>query len=165
LDDLTSLSAALDSDSDMKDAQADAIERDGSSDGGRDGSDTENVASGPAAIGGQEGFKSPLKSTKDRRRSTTGSAVKSKTLNKKASRATLTNLNAQPGEQYLVKLKGFPPWPVIIADEDMLPEVLVKTRPVSAMKADGTWNEAFDEGAKRINERKWPIMYLHTNEL
>jgi E3 ubiquitin-protein ligase HUWE1 len=126
----------------------------------KDASDNEDALVSPVA--GQEDFKTPVRADKGRRKSAVGSA---KSTAKKAARVTITNLDAKPGEQYLVKLKGFPPWPVIIADEDMLPEALATARPVSAKKADGTWNEPFADGGKRIHERKLPIMYLHTNEL
>lgn len=117
----------------------------------------------PAA--GQESKKTPAKNGRDRRKSVGGSAAKAKTLNKKASKATLTNIDAQPGDQFLVKLKGFPAWPVIVADESMLPLILIQSRPVSAARSDGSYAEPFADGGKRVHERKLPVMYLHTNEL
>ncbi|KAK2589839.1 hypothetical protein QQS21_012477 [Conoideocrella luteorostrata] len=85
-------------------------------------------------------------------------------LSRKGSKARLTHTDAQPGDQFLVKLKGFPAWPAIICDEDMLPHALVTSRPVSAARPDGTYSEAFADGGKRINDRTFPVMYLHTNE-
>jgi hypothetical protein len=64
-----------------------------------------------------------------------------------------------------MKLKGYPQWPVIIADEEMLPEPLLKSRPVSAQRQDGTYREDFAEGGKRVHDRTFPVMYLYTNEL
>lgn len=89
---------------------------------------------------------------------------KSKKLNKKKSRP-LTNLNAQPGEYYIARMKGHPPWPSVICDEDMLPSSLLTTRPVTASLADGTFKRAdYADGGKRAHERTFPIMFLHTNE-
>lgn len=100
------------------------------------------------------------------RRKSTGAAEKGgKKLNKKQSKARITNLNAAPGDLYLVKLKGFPPWPAVICDEVMLPQLLLTTRPVTAKRADGTYRDDFAEGGKRVNDRTFPVMYLYTNEL
>ncbi|KAL5624640.1 hypothetical protein BROUX41_004700 [Berkeleyomyces rouxiae] len=82
---------------------------------------------------------------------------------KKAVRTTQF-IDAQPGDQFLVKLKGFPAWPAVIADEDMLPTQLLSTRPVTARRADGTYRDDYAEGGKRMNDRSFPVMYLHTNE-
>ncbi|KAG5929909.1 hypothetical protein E4U42_003970 [Claviceps africana] len=46
----------------------------------------------------------------------------------------------------------------------MLPHALVTSRPVSAARPDGTYGEAFVDGGKRVNDRTFPVMYLHTNE-
>ena len=85
---------------------------------------------------------------------------KSKKLNKKKSRP-LTNLNAQPGEYYIARMKGHPPWPSVICDEDMLPQSLLTTRPVTAALEDGTFKRAdYADGGKRAHERTFPIMFL-----
>ena len=105
---------------------------------------------------------SKSKSSSNNRRKSVGGGSK---LNKKASKAKLLHLDAQPGDHYYVKLKGFPQWPVIICDEDMLPQSLIKSRPVSAMRPDGTYREDFADGGKRAHDRTYPVMYLHTNEL
>lgn len=104
----------------------------------------------------------PAKS-KARRKSVGGSV--GKTLSKKGSKARLTHLDAQPGDHFLVKLKGFPAWPAIICEESMLPPALIDTRPVTAQRPDGTWNEPYADGGKRAYDRNFPVMYLHTNEL
>ncbi|OAA49465.1 PWWP domain-containing protein [Metarhizium rileyi] len=101
----------------------------------------------------------PTAKSKGGRRKSTGGG-----LSRKASKARLTHTDAKPGDHFLVKLKGFPAWPAIICDEDMLPHALVTTRPVSAARPDGTYGEAFTDGGKRINDRTFPVMYLHTNE-
>lgn len=101
----------------------------------------------------------PNAKNKGRRKSAGGG------LNRKGSKARLTHHNAQPGDHFLVKLKGFPQWPVIICDESMLPPALTNARPVSAAKADGTYAEAYAEGGKRATDRTFPVMYLFTNEL
>lgn len=100
-----------------------------------------------------------------RRKSTGGSESKGKKLNRKQSKARILNLNAQPGDHFLVKLKGFPPWPAVVCDEDMLPGQIITSRPVTAKRADGTYRDDFDDGGKRVNDRTFPVMYLHTNEL
>lgn len=101
---------------------------------------------------------------KGRRKSTAGES-KGKTLSKKGSKARLTHIDAQPGDHFLVKLKGFPAWPAIICDEDMLPQALINTRPVSAARPDGSYSEAYADGGKRVHDRSFPVMYLYTNEL
>lgn len=62
-------------------------------------------------------------------------------------------------------MKGYPPWPCIICDEEMLPETLLKTRPVSAKRLDGSYRDDFTEGGKNARDRTYPIMFLGTNEL
>jgi len=79
--------------------------------------------------------------------------------------AKITHLDAQPGEYYLARLKSYPPWPSIICDEEMLPDILLNSRPVTTKKADGTYNEAYADGGKKVADRTFPIMFLHTNEL
>jgi len=102
--------------------------------------------------------------SKARRKSIGGAAAKAKKLNKKASKPRLLHLDANPGDHYFVKLKGFPQWPVIICDEDMLPASLLKSRPVTAKRADGTYREDYADGGKNVADRTFPVMYLHTNE-
>lgn len=85
---------------------------------------------------------------------------KSKKLNKKKSRP-LTNLNAQPGEYYFARMKGHPPWPSIICDEEMLPQSLLDTRPVTTKLPDGTYKKPeYADGGKRAHERTFPVMFL-----
>ncbi|KAH6604716.1 hypothetical protein Trco_006423 [Trichoderma cornu-damae] len=105
----------------------------------------------------------PAVKGKNRRKSTAGES-KGKTLSKKGSKARLTHIDAQPGDHFLVKLKGFPAWPAIICDEDMLPQALINTRPVSAARPDGSYSEAYADGGKRVHDRSFPVMYLYTNE-
>ena len=100
-----------------------------------------------------------------KRKSIGGGDTKGKKLNKKASKARILHLDAKPGDHYYVKLKGFPQWPVIICDEDMLPQSLLKSRPVTAKREDGTYREDYADGGKRAHDRTFPVMYLHTNEL
>ena len=85
---------------------------------------------------------------------------KSKKLSKKKSKP-LTNLSAQPGEYYVARMKGHPPWPSIICDEDMLPSSLLNSRPVTAQLPDGSFKKPeYAEGGKRAYERTYPIMFL-----
>ena len=85
---------------------------------------------------------------------------KSKKLNKKKSKPTL-RLDVQPGELYLARMKGHPPWPSIVCDEEMLPESLTTTRPVTTALPDGTFKKPeYADGGKRAYERTFPIMFL-----
>lgn len=104
-------------------------------------------------------------STNGRRKSGGVPEHKIKKLNKKKSMAKITHLDAQPGDYYFARLKSYPPWPSIICDEDMLPDSLLNTRPITTKKADGAYNEAYADGGKKVNERTFPVMFLHTNEL
>ncbi|CRG92147.1 hypothetical protein PISL3812_09203 [Talaromyces islandicus] len=102
------------------------------------------------------------KSSAAKRKSTGGTSAKK--LNKKKSQQRITHLDAQPGEYYLARLKSFPPWPSIICDEEMLPQSLLNSRPVTTKQADGTYKEAYADGGKRVYDRTFPIMFLETNE-
>ncbi|CAK7215280.1 hypothetical protein SCUCBS95973_002428 [Sporothrix curviconia] len=85
-------------------------------------------------------------------------------LNRKGSKARIVHMDAKPGDHYFVKLKGYPAWPVIICDEEMLPETLLKSRPVTAARPDGTYREDFADGGKRAADRTFPVLYLYTYE-
>jgi len=100
-----------------------------------------------------------------KRKSTSGVPEhKAKKLNKKKSMADL-HLDVYPGQLWFARTKGHPPWPAIICDEEMLPESLLAKRPVSAMRTDGSWREDFLPGGKNARDRRYPIMFLGTNEL
>lgn len=122
-------------------------------------------AAGPEPGVGGKSPTTPSSKAKGRRKSTGGGASGGKKLNKKASKAKITHLDAKPGDHYFVKLKGFPQWPAIICDEDMLPQALIKSRPVTAIREDGTYREDYADGGKRAGDRTYPVMYLYTNEL
>ncbi|KAI1382161.1 hypothetical protein F4677DRAFT_17165 [Hypoxylon crocopeplum] len=123
----------------------------------------ETVAEHETAEGAAEAETATPGDKSKARRKSAGDA-KTKKLNKKASRAKILHVDAKPGEHYFAKLKGFPPWPVIIAEEDMLPQSMLSSRPVTAARPDGTYREDFADGGKRIADRTFPVMYLHTNE-
>ncbi|KAL6704723.1 hypothetical protein ACN47E_007644 [Coniothyrium glycines] len=89
---------------------------------------------------------------------------KKKTPAKKKSTAKKLVLDATPGAMYMVAMRGYQPWPVIICDEEMLPESLLSKRPVSAKRIDGTYREDFEEGGKNAKDRRYPVMFLSTNE-
>ncbi|XP_044714924.1 PWWP domain-containing protein [Hirsutella rhossiliensis] len=114
----------------------------------------------PAAAAAQ----TPASKAKSSRRKSGAGESKGKALNKKGSKARLTHIDAQPGDHFLVKLKGFPAWPAIICDETMLPAALIGSRPVSAARPDGSYSEAYADGGKRVHDRSFPVMYLYTNE-
>ncbi|KAJ4344898.1 hypothetical protein N0V95_006098 [Ascochyta clinopodiicola] len=87
-----------------------------------------------------------------------------KTPAKGKKKAPELRLDAQPGDMYMVAMRGYQPWPVIVCDEEMLPESLLSKRPVSAKRIDGTYREDFLEGGKNAKDRRYPIMFLGTNE-
>lgn len=123
-------------------------------------------AASSAPAGNAAAAATPKSKAPSRRKSTAGAdSAKGKKLNKKASRAQITHIDAKPGDHYFIKLKGFPQWPCIICDEDMLPTALLKTRPVSAAREDGSYRDDFADGGKQAANRSFPIMYLATNEL
>jgi hypothetical protein len=104
-------------------------------------------------------------SKREKRKSTGGVPEhKNKKLNRKQSKTDL-NLTIQPGELWLAVMKGYKNWPCIICDEEMLPETLLSKRPVSAMRPDGTYRDDFLLGGKNARDRRYPIMFLGTNEL
>lgn len=126
----------------------------------------EPAAEAPADVAAAAAATGPTPSKSQAKRKSVGVAdMKGKKLNKKASKARILHIDAQPGEHFFVKLKGFPQWPVIICDEDMLPKSLIKSRPVTAKRADGTYRDDLQDGAKKVADRTFPVMYLHTNEL
>lgn len=132
-------------------------------------SSAENEQKDEGAATNAEGAKAaatptPADKNKSRRKSAGASGSQTKKLNKKASKAKLTNLNAEPGDYFFVKLKGHPQWPAVICDDDMLPQTLIKSRPVTAARADGTYREDYADGGKRAHDRTFPVMYLYTNE-
>ncbi|PNY23609.1 PWWP domain-containing protein 3 [Tolypocladium capitatum] len=106
----------------------------------------------------------PASKAKGGRRKSAAGESKAKALNRKGSKARLTHTDAQPGDHFLVKLKGFPAWPAIVCSESMLPQALITSRPVSAARQDGTYAEAYADGGKRVHDRSFPVMYLYTNE-
>lgn len=106
------------------------------------------------------------KANNGKRKSTGGVPEhKNKKLNKKKSMPKLTHLDAEPGDYFFARLKSYPPWPSIICDESMLPVTLTTTRPITTMKPDGTYNEAYADGGKKVTDRTFAVMFLHTNEL
>lgn len=139
---------AADADVEMKDATEDAAPE-------------AEAEAAPTAVAAE----TPVSKAKGGRRKSAAGESKAKALNRKGSKARLTHTDAQPGDHFLVKLKGFPAWPAIICTEIMLPQALITSRPVSAAKPDGTYAEAYADGGKRVHDRSFPVMYLYTNEL
>ncbi|KAL5395017.1 hypothetical protein PMIN04_005274 [Paraphaeosphaeria minitans] len=87
-----------------------------------------------------------------------------KTPNKKGKKEVKLNLNTKPGDMWMVAMRGYQPWPVVVADEDMLPESLLAKRPVSAIRIDGTYREDFEETGRNAKDRRYAVMFLGTNE-
>lgn len=127
-----------------------------------DGEQPAEVAEGPSEPAADA---TPTTNGKDKKRKSTGGVPehKGKKLNKKKSMPTL-QLDCKAGDYYWARLKGYPPWPAIICDEDMLPEQLLASRPVSTTRADGSLRDDFKEGGKNAKERTFPVMFLATNE-
>ncbi|KAH8815114.1 hypothetical protein F5884DRAFT_164774 [Xylogone sp. PMI_703] len=122
---------------------------------GRDGSADQS--------GDNATVETPAAKSKARRKSGVAEH-KNKKLSKKASKAKLTHTDAKPGDYFLARLKGYPPWPAIICDEAMLPMSLLKSRPVTAARADGTYRDDYKDGGAKVKDRTFPVMYLFTNE-
>ncbi|KAF2806825.1 uncharacterized protein BDZ99DRAFT_86153 [Mytilinidion resinicola] len=125
----------------------------------------DNGSEAPAVAAASNGTPASAKKSGPRRKSGAGVAEhsKKKALSRKKSTVTL-RLDVEPGQYWFVAMRGFPPWPVIVCDEEMLPESLLSKRPVSAKRLDGTYREDFQEGAKNAKDRRYPIMFMGTNE-
>jgi hypothetical protein len=131
----------------------------------------EGAKEGDAAPSVSESADGPLATSastskaKGRRKSGGVPEHKSKKLSKKPSKAKMTHIDAQPGDYFFIRLKGYPLWPGIVVDEDMLPPLMLKNRPVTGIRADGTYREGYEDGGSKAKDRTFPVMYLHTNEL
>ncbi|KAF2467570.1 uncharacterized protein BDR25DRAFT_63824 [Lindgomyces ingoldianus] len=109
----------------------------------------------------------PASSKKLNNKRKSGASVpehKKKTPSKKKKGTPELRLNVSPGDYWFVAMRGFAPWPVIVCDEEMLPETLLSKRPVSAQRIDGTYREDFLPDGKNAKDRRYPIMFLGTNE-
>ncbi|KAL2065086.1 hypothetical protein VTL71DRAFT_4226 [Oculimacula yallundae] len=129
--------------------------------------DTKTEDAPAAADSAEIAVETPVSAAKakgGKRKSTGVPEHKGKKLNKKASVAKMTHTDAQPGDYFYVRLKGFPLWPAIVCDESMLPSTLIKSRPNSAARPDGTYREDYQDGGSKAKDRQFPVMYLHTNE-
>lgn len=117
-------------------------------------------AHGPSATNGTPASSKKASSGSAKKKGSSVPEHKSKKLNRKKSKL-LTHLDAKAGEYYLARMKGHPPWPSVICDEEMLPESLVSTRPVTTPLPDGSFRKAeYAPGGKRAHERTFPIMFL-----
>ncbi|KEQ93469.1 hypothetical protein AUEXF2481DRAFT_321291 [Aureobasidium subglaciale EXF-2481] len=129
-----------------------------------DGEGKTEVATLPSDVADAADAATPSGNKNGKRKSTSGVPEhKSKKLNKKKSLAQL-NLDIKAGDYYWARLKGYPPWPSVVCDEDMLPEILLGSRPVSAKRADGSYREDFEDEGKNARDRTYPVMFLGTNE-
>ncbi|KAF2662820.1 hypothetical protein K491DRAFT_3413 [Lophiostoma macrostomum CBS 122681] len=139
-----------------------ATDADATVDATKSGDDTPVGSSDPAATNGTPA--SSKKGANIRRKSGAGVPEHKKKTPKKGKAPVELHLDVQPGEMWFVAMKGHPAWPVIVCDDDMLPEALISKRPVSAKRLDGTFREDFREGAKNAKDRRYPVMFLGTNE-
>ncbi|KAF2187750.1 hypothetical protein K469DRAFT_725217 [Zopfia rhizophila CBS 207.26] len=115
------------------------------------------------SAGAANGTPASLKKSNNKRKSAGGVPEHKKKTPKKKAGAEL-RLDVQPGDFWFVAMRGYPPWPCIVCDEAMLPETLLSKRPVSAQRIDGTYREDFREGGKNAKDRRYPVMFLGTNE-
>lgn len=127
---------------------------------------TSTAPAEPASAPEANGTPSSADKSKGKKRKSSGNVPEHKAkANRRKSQTRPTNLYAKPGEYYLARLRSYPPWPSIVCDEEILPQTLLETRPVSAMRPDGTYREDHADGGKRAHERTFPVMFLYTNEL
>lgn len=125
----------------------------------------EGAVSGATVIAPeQSGTPASNKKGKDTKRRSSG-VPEHKSKKKGGKKEIVLNLDCQPGDYYFARMKGHPPWPSIICDEEMLPEAIMATRPVTARRVDGTFRPDYDDGGKNAKDRTYPVMFLHTNEL
>jgi malate synthase len=122
-------------------------------------------AASSSAAPATNGTPAAKKTNNGKRKSGAGVPEHKKKTPAKSKKKAELRLNAQPGEMYMVAMRGYQPWPVIVCDEEMLPESLLSKRPVSAKRIDGTYREDFLEGGKNAKDRRYPVMFLGTNEL
>ncbi|KAI9669320.1 MAG: hypothetical protein M1831_000356 [Alyxoria varia] len=109
------------------------------------------------------GGSSAKRANNSKRRSSAGVPEhKNKKLNKKKSK--ILQLSAEPGDVYWAHTKGSPAWPCVICDEEMLPETLLASRPVTAKRPDGTYREDVEDDGKNVRERTYAVMFLGTYE-
>lgn len=137
----------------------------------KEGEDAAPASSEPAAESApapEEANGTPASSKKGNngKRKSTGGVPEHK-LKKSKSRKSLkpTQLDAKPGDYYFARLKSYQPWPSIVCDEEMLPQSLLSSRPVTTKKSDGTYNPDYADDGKKAHDRTYPVMFLHTNEL
>ncbi|KAM5494716.1 hypothetical protein MaudMau93_000012 [Microsporum audouinii] len=131
-------------------------------DGGEGGeaAGTTNQAAAETATNGTPSASKKAVNGKRKSTSTPGQ----KKANKKKSMNRIYHLDVQPGETYLARMKSHAPWPAVVCDEEMLPPSLLSTRPVTTKRPDGTYTEAYSDGGKKVNDRTFPVMFMHTNE-
>lgn len=127
--------------------------------------DDEDASTGNASAPAAATPASVAKAKGARRKSSGVPEHKGKKLNRKSSMAKITHTDAKPGDYFYVKLKGFPLWPAIICEEDMIPDVLKRARPVTTARSDGSYRADFEDGGNKVDQRSFPVMYLFTNEL
>lgn len=73
----------------------------------------------------------------------------------------IAQVDAEPGEYWLVTKDGEDPWPVVICDEDIVRSYFKeKKRPEGARRRDGTWGEEFRIRGKRFGKRYFPALKL-----
>ncbi len=77
----------------------------------------------------------------------------------------LAQIDAEPGEYWLVVRHGWEPWPAIICDEAMVKDFFKrrwKDR-VNSRRSDGTWGKLFKSHGELVGERLFPALLLALN--
>lgn len=78
----------------------------------------------------------------------------------------LAQVNATPGEYWLIKREGKEPWPGVLCDEHMVAKFFKGTkRPKNAMRHDGTWHRSVSSTGGCTGMRCFPFLDLGTLEL
>jgi hypothetical protein len=143
-----------------------AVKEDATADAQADTVASDDADAAPSSdLPATNGTPAPKKTNNGKRKSGAGVPEhKKKTPAKKGKKEVKLNLDVNPGDMHMVSMRGYQPWPVIVCDEEMLPESLLSKRPVSAKRIDGTYRDDFLEGGKNAKDRRYPIMFLGTNE-
>ena len=104
---------------------------------------------------------------------TPASRAKTKSMPKSASRRkSLANLKGkgapgkekepkkyEPGQYVMAKMRSYPPWPAIVLNQELLPEVLLKPGGTGRVK-----NKSLESVGSAAWHTQYPIMFMGTHE-
>jgi len=122
----------------------------------------------PEDEGGDDSTTTPSKSKK------AASSSKSKSLQKKKSVGNLNKRKSVGGDVtfhegmfVLARLKGYPPWPAVIVDEELIPEAVMAKKPKEStgkrkgrISMSGLDEDQIPVGARGSTAGHWPVMFL-----